>query len=553
MKIRVNGIFDKYNNEVDLDRKCTIFIGENGVGKSTTMKIVNAFLSGNFVELLKYYFDSIEVYENDKIIFNVQYEELFPKVEDILELTKYAEPKENNEFKYLELNPNTIYDHYDEFLKFINNNPTCYKHLVRTSLNEYTNFSYEGFKKQYNVKTNSLYDFSFLIVTFYYRIVNIVEYGKVKFLDDTIFSNKEYYKNVNDIIDKYKNVFLISSVKELNISNDVFKIATKYCTKNDEYRILDSYKEKEKRKLITESRSGKSSEYLDKEKMYVSIDEAEIYLRELFDKHGLDFVINNTKIDNIYKDYNVYYDLMGKYNDDKKSSIDLQKLLFKYYYSDEVINKFNKDYYTMLKKMIYREYSEEELELDNYLDIPDVINKINLFIMPLIPMHSFYRYFMYGNNKDKYKYEYRVFNKFIHDNLDYYVNGGCDKVKKLNSLFSEYFKSKKIYCSPNGLIISDKIDYDNRYSIKYLSEGETRIIILLMLSIFNDNNILLIDEPETSLSVIWQQRLIKDILDNGKIDNLMVSTQSPFIVDDDALMDYVTCLPYDIRGDSYEN
>ena len=55
------------------------------------------------------------------------------------------------------------------------------------------------------------------------------------------------------------------------------------------------------------------------------------------------------------------------------------------------------------------------------------------------------------------------------------------------------------------------------------------------------------------ITVIWQQRLIKDILDNGKIDSLIVSTQSPFIVDDDALMDYVTCLPYDIRGDLYDN
>ena len=41
MKININGIYKKYNTSVDLDKKCTIFIGENGIGKSTTMKIVS--------------------------------------------------------------------------------------------------------------------------------------------------------------------------------------------------------------------------------------------------------------------------------------------------------------------------------------------------------------------------------------------------------------------------------------------------------------------------------------------------------------------------------
>ena len=64
MKIKINGIFGKYNNEIDLDKKCNILIGENGVGKSTTMKIASCVLQGDFVKLLKYSFDSIEIINN---------------------------------------------------------------------------------------------------------------------------------------------------------------------------------------------------------------------------------------------------------------------------------------------------------------------------------------------------------------------------------------------------------------------------------------------------------------------------------------------------------
>lgn len=86
MKIRVNGIFNRYNNEVDVDKKCNILIGENGIGKSTTLKIVKAFLSGDFVELLNYYFNSIEVIDHNKNV-KINYVDLFPKANDILNIT----------------------------------------------------------------------------------------------------------------------------------------------------------------------------------------------------------------------------------------------------------------------------------------------------------------------------------------------------------------------------------------------------------------------------------------------------------------------------------
>lgn len=549
MKIKINGIFDKYNNLVDLDKKCNIFIGENGVGKSTTMKIINTFLSGDFIGILKYYFSSIEIIDNEKTIITINYTDLIPRAEDILRITRKCDPKAEDK-----MNPNlrvygydsgTVIKHFNDLMQIVKGNNDVYRHLLRTVLNEETNFSIDGFKKQYNIKSGNVHDASYVLLGFYLNVLNTLKYNEISYFDETIFSDKEYYKVIDKLLEKYRKVFLISSVKELNITNDVYKIPYRYCCKNDEYRVLDSYKNLEKKLLGKIDKDIKKSNLFNKESLHIEVEAKERFYKELFDNYDLDLIIKNTVINNVYKDYDVYLDLNGKYNDEKKLNIDLQKLLFKNYYSEDVIIKFVRDYYTMLRKMIYREYTEEELDIDYILDDDDIYNKIIIFIEPLIPDYSFYRTFS-GSSRDRYPYEKKVFNKFIHDNLDFYVNYESDKIKKLNELFEEYFKSKKIYCSPNGLIISDVKDFNNRYSMKYLSEGEMRIIILLVLTVLNENSVLLIDEPETSLSVMWQQRLVNDILENGMVEHLIVSTQSPFIVNDDNLMEYVNCLPGDV-------
>ena len=42
---------------------------------------------------------------------------------------------------------------------------------------------------------------------------------------------------------------------------------------------------------------------------------------------------------------------------------------------------------------------------------------------------------------------------------------------------------------------------------------------------------MIIDEPELSLSVEWQERILEDIVECTKCDQLVVATQSPFVYD----------------------
>lgn len=117
-----------------------------------------------------------------------------------------------------------------------------------------------------------------------------------------------------------------------------------------------------------------------------------------------------------------------------------------------------------------------------------------------------------------------------------YANYGnwTEKLNLFNKLLkTKRFAQKSITFSPqHGFqIISVNGDILNE---SLLSSGEQNEIILLFRLIFevSDNSVLLIDEPENSLHVVWQQKFLDDIQEIAKTKNLqvIVSTHSISIV-----------------------
>lgn len=117
-----------------------------------------------------------------------------------------------------------------------------------------------------------------------------------------------------------------------------------------------------------------------------------------------------------------------------------------------------------------------------------------------------------------------------------YANYGnwTEKLNLFNKLLkTKRFAQKSISFSPqHGFqIISANGDILNE---SLLSSGEQNEIILLFRLIFevSDNSVLLIDEPENSLHVVWQQKFLDDIQEIAKTKNLqvIVSTHSISIV-----------------------
>ena len=82
-----------------------------------------------------------------------------------------------------------------------------------------------------------------------------------------------------------------------------------------------------------------------------------------------------------------------------------------------------------------------------------------------------------------------------------------------------------------GIVIKDG---KNNIPLKLLSSGEKQILVLFYELIFNTNKnmILLIDEPELSLHIVWQEQFMDDLEKIIKLNNIkvIVATHSPQII-----------------------
>ena len=75
-KFKINNLFNYINFEYNFKEKDTIFVGENGIGKTTILSILYHVLSTNISELLKYEFESIEIKYKDEENMIISYDDL---------------------------------------------------------------------------------------------------------------------------------------------------------------------------------------------------------------------------------------------------------------------------------------------------------------------------------------------------------------------------------------------------------------------------------------------------------------------------------------------
>ncbi|HCM5084233.1 TPA: AAA family ATPase [Klebsiella aerogenes] len=114
------------------------------------------------------------------------------------------------------------------------------------------------------------------------------------------------------------------------------------------------------------------------------------------------------------------------------------------------------------------------------------------------------------------------------------------KIKIFKEIINTRFKHKKIEITQNeGLVfkstvVQDKNQNDLMIPSSGLSSGEQNELILFYKLIFNSqkNDLILIDEPELSLHISWQNKFIDDIKDIISINGLsvMIATHSPDII-----------------------
>ena len=118
---------------------------------------------------------------------------------------------------------------------------------------------------------------------------------------------------------------------------------------------------------------------------------------------------------------------------------------------------------------------------------------------------------------------------------------GLKKIEeKLEHFFyacNQYLSSKEFVYKPNefeyAILVQSRDGSKKKMSIEQLSSGEKQIVALFsyIYLFVTEPCMVIIDEPELSLSVTWQEKILEDIVQSENCNNLIVATQSPFVYD----------------------
>lgn len=491
MKIRINKIFGKYTHEVDLNKKCNVLIGENGIGKSTVMKIINHILKHEYIELLNYYFESIDlICGKNKVTIN--YLDIALDSEYVIN----SFIRKNISFK-------------DEITNF-------YLHLDSRLLYKILKFDMDILATEEVIRYIDGSEIYISIIKEIYAEAK-VEYEYAKYYYDSKL--REKIEKINNILNKFLNidVLYIDMTTKFDVINDKER---KYAFNDYETALIDDkYKEVLEENL-------KTSDLLS----YV------IDTRSLSDRYSGYMDVN--LVDEVKSRY--YMQNVKKEDTFDGCKLDFGYLLFSQIYTKELQDEFREDLYNYIKNNI-KNISPKS---DWNMLANNTFNKLKLYIKPLITENSIFKFILNYKINDKYftyDDEAKLLVGFAKKYEDKYININNDKLIKLNKLFAKYFKNKQVVATPFGISISTK-DLNNDILFEELSAGEKKIIILFCLTVFTDNLIILLDEPEISLSIVWQEKLLPDLLKNVNLTKLLVATQSPYIIESEKLDNYIVGL-----------
>ena len=109
-----------------------------------------------------------------------------------------------------------------------------------------------------------------------------------------------------------------------------------------------------------------------------------------------------------------------------------------------------------------------------------------------------------------------------------------DRVNTFTRIANSRFRHKQVAVGADGLTVA--VDDGTILDLEKLSSGEQHELVMLYELLFRapGNSLILIDEPELSLHVAWQERWVRDLEETANLSDFraIVATHSPEIIGD---------------------
>lgn len=614
MKLKIKNLFGYRNYDLDFNNKITVLIGENGSGKSTILKIINALLNEDLITLSQIDFEEINIqidfndevkmieHKNGNFIENKNWNLIINKNE--IKPLKYVEDmkfkiilKQFLEQYNFEEDVNKIELNFKKFINEFNSYFEMNKSNVKIKAPININFK-EDEKLFFNINQKEFEKNEFfpngntedelredLISTIYRRIMYNVPFGCEKYF---------YYLYVTfirlEIISKYKfpfqkglKYFLSKDIaskpllKQIFILSDFIKQSNKYYNEENLPIYYDGFIIKNKKDYHTFMKFDNDAQGIDRERIMMMFDLGYRPLRIFSTIYG--------KFDNAIDDYVNFKD-----NREYKVPLSKKETIIKLinHLSSELNNEpLEKDTICLYDK---NEYSKDDLikvlkifnhlkahkiiiddniktkeDYDKYLEIYKENKglKQTLNILKLLEFsreeyiekicNEIDNVFTYKGDKQEFEYGDKLNNIYTFLPYIFSIEDIFDKAKQINikeyqdseeaiSFFefaSKYFKNKEIslYYDELGNIRFDILDCCNNISLdeSQISSGENKLLRLIKSVTLVEKDIILMDEPELSLSLYWQNTLIDDLIKYSNASYIIIATQSANLINENQI------------------
>lgn len=436
-KFIIRKLFGMYNINLDLKNKVNIYVGENGLGKTTILNCLYYILTCNFEKLKDINFENIEVEFEKNKIFKINYT-------DILEYTR----DRSHYGKYEELR-------YKRYIEEIFSNEEINTMIKIVVGEEYGASSLSKFI----IKLNELTGMPL-------RLAERIIYR---------FCLERANNSVRG--DAKKVIELIEFIKEESIRDNVIYFTT--------YRRIEKNifeRNKNIREYDDDTRLRKNNNLI-----HFGMDDIEELInKNLENIRAIAISGYNEMTGILLKQY-----LSSNIKDSKNYKIDSQKLNIAL---DRIGNKIDETTKEKIKSEITNNKG---------------VNNENKYLLNLLEN-------LINNYEKQNEYD--------------------EKIRNFTNTCNKYLNGKRFeYNESNVEVNIINIASDTHININNLSSGEKQIIsIFAKLYLDTENeSIILIDEPELSLSIRWQSMLIPDIVNTGKCNKIVAVTHSPFIFDNE--------------------
>lgn len=617
-KIKIYGLFYKYNVSLDFSRKCNILVGANGVGKTTILKMVECLSNDNYIALSKYTFSSMDVTfvtkKNGTKEITFSREDLFPSKDVVIK-----EYKKKSIFR-----DSTGW--IESFLSGLEQEKLYYDFIYHLYMDGVDS---EFIKRIVFENGAGKFGVYYVDVDFLREIKGLIDdlgndkcvfrYSKIfdLLLDENLSVSRWYSQ-------ESRNMFFLNLVpgilfdetfvplfrsKTLHWLNEVSNLGNNKIEHNEDKRLGEAYKKNNMpaefiyNLALMRSCGGRlnipnyffrvdGKIILDFWKyMYTSLNDFTTYILPENDEetgvilskqqHCLETFVDG-QLFNLneliaYKFYDL--DFAKKINEEMAyfcSDIaeglegygsDYSKILenLKEYFHvidiNEVVNtsdffcseEEDKEMFDMdcARKLLEKFYDEEEVRFN-------LLNYFKPIIAEDFPFDFSRRYGVekedLGESDDDLDYYSMCFD-FYMEEVEKLTNpkNKSKRIVKFEKRLKEYFPDKDIVVTPAGIrfytkekkskkVVAIQKMASNEINLNEISSGEKKIIFLLAVAYLMDDITVLIDEPELSLSIVWQKMIMEDFM-KGNLKNITIATHSPYLVSSEELQENIVYLP----------